>query len=112
MHFVFDDRKVDPLKLHEPRPIKLFFKNRFSLTTYERQSAEVMRIRDAWQRATIPRNVVAAFRSADLVPFEGGDGWRYLKFSKEETVKVHHWRNVPVFEEVTGDEGRRRVRLL
>jgi hypothetical protein len=111
MRFVFDNRKVDPLELHGPKPIKLFVKNRFSLTTYERQSAEVMRIRDAWQRATIPRNVVAAFRSVGLVPFEGGDAWWYLKFSKEEVIKVRHWRNVPVFDEVTGDEGRRGVRL-
>jgi hypothetical protein len=54
---------------------------------------------------------VAAFRSVGLVPFEGPDGWWYLKFSKEEAIKVRHWRNAPVLEEVIGDESRRRVRL-
>jgi hypothetical protein len=109
MRFAVDDGKIDSSELRGA--FKLFFKDRFSLTTYERQSAEVMRICDAWQRATIPRNVVAAFRSAGLVLFEGFDGWRYLKFSKEEAIKVRDWRNAPVFEEVIGDEGRRRVRL-
>jgi hypothetical protein len=74
---------------------------------YERQSAEVMRICQGWQRATIPRNVVVAFRSAGLVPFERPDGWWYLKLSKEEVIKVRHWGNAPVLEELIGDEGRR-----
>jgi hypothetical protein len=60
MCFAVDDGKIDPSDLHGV--FKLFFKNRFSLTTYERQSAQVMRICNAWQRATISRNVVAAFR--------------------------------------------------
>jgi hypothetical protein len=59
----------------------------------------------------IPPNFVAAFGSADLVRFEGPDGWWYLKFSKEEAIKVRHWRNAPVLEEMIEDEGRRRVQL-
>jgi hypothetical protein len=73
---------------------------------YEQQSAEVMGICDTWQRPTIPGNIVAVFRSAGLVPFEGPDGWWSLKFSKEEAIEVCHWRNAPVLEEVIGDKGR------
>jgi hypothetical protein len=81
--------QVQPLDLGIFGVFKLFFKNRFSVTTSERRSAEVMRIQNAWQRATIPRNVAPAFRSAGLVPFECGEGW-YLKFSKEEAIKVRY----------------------
>jgi hypothetical protein len=88
MRFAVYDGKIDPSEFNGV--FNLFFKNRFSLTTYERQNPEVMPFCDAWQRATIPRNVVTAFRSAGFGPFEGPDGWRYLKFSKEEAIKVPH----------------------
>jgi hypothetical protein len=47
---------------------------RFSLSpitwAYSRQSSQAMRIFDAWQRATVPRVIVVAFRAAGFVAVE------------------------------------------
>jgi hypothetical protein len=47
---------------------------RFSLSpitgAYSRQSSQVMPIFDAWQRATVPRVIIAAFRAGGFVPIE------------------------------------------
>jgi hypothetical protein len=62
---------------------QLYYKKRVPITTYERQTAPVMKMCDAWQRATIPRNVVQAFRAAGLVPVPGEGKRYYLRFSEE-----------------------------
>jgi hypothetical protein len=51
---------------------KLFGKRkpRFAvMSTFEHQTAQVIKMCDAWETATIPRNVVEAFRAAGLVPY-------------------------------------------
>jgi hypothetical protein len=101
MRFAIDGGKIDPSELQESFQLD-------NVRATKRRGEVNMRRMAA---ATIPRNVVAACWSAGLVPFEGPDGWWYLKFSKEKAIKLGHCRNAPVLEEAIEDEGRRRVRL-
>jgi hypothetical protein len=65
---------------------KLFKKKRLAIKLYEHQTGQVIKMCDAWQRATIPRNVVGAFRRAGLVamPVPGRDHVYFLTFREEE----------------------------
>jgi hypothetical protein len=77
---------------------------------YSRQSSQEMRIFDAWQRATVPRVVVAAFRAAGFVPVER-DGEIYLEVTLIQAHPVPHWTEVPHIEDVVSVAGLRRLRL-
>jgi hypothetical protein len=70
---------------------KLFYKRqpRFAgMAIFGHHTAQVTQMCDAWQRATIPRNVVEAFRAAGLVPYPGSDRRYYLKFVGEEAHRL------------------------
>jgi hypothetical protein len=69
-----------------------------------------MRMFDAWQRATVPRAVVAAFRAAGFVPIER-DNEIYLDVDLTKATRIRRWTEAPHIEEVVGEAGRRRVRL-
>jgi hypothetical protein len=100
---------------------KLFCKRnpRFQdLPVFEHQAAQVLKICDAWQRATIPRNIVGAFRAAGLVPYPGSDHHYYLQFNEAEAKRLHEEISSTLFEDAVesggGDRsfrGKRRLRL-
>jgi hypothetical protein len=49
---------------------------------------------DAWQRATVPRVVVAVFAAAGFVPLER-DGQIFLEIGRSKATRVHHWSEAP-----------------
>jgi hypothetical protein len=53
------------------------------------QTAQVTKICDAWQRATVPRNIVGAFRAAGLVSYPGRDHRWHLRFEELEATQIH-----------------------
>jgi hypothetical protein len=50
----------------------------------------MIKICDAWQGATVPRNVVGAVRAAGLVLYPGRDHRLYLKFEESEAIQLHN----------------------
>jgi hypothetical protein len=77
---------------------------------YSRQTAQAMRMFDAWQRATVPRVVVAAFRAAGFVPFLL-DRQVYVKIDLAHATRIRHWTAAPHMEDVVSAAGLRRLRL-
>jgi hypothetical protein len=69
-----------------------------------------MRIFDAWQRATVPRVVVAAFRAAGFAPVER-DAQIYLGVDFSKAIRIRQWTGAPHVEDVIGQAGRRHRRL-
>jgi hypothetical protein len=67
---------------------KLYSQKQLNMQTYERQTAQVIKMCDAWQRATIPRNVVNAFRAAGLVPVTGEGKRIDLQCSEEAATHI------------------------
>jgi hypothetical protein len=67
---------------------------RFSLSpisgAYSKQSAQVMRIFDAWQHTTVPRIVVAAFRATGFVPIECDEDI-YLQINLSNAIRIRDW---------------------
>jgi hypothetical protein len=87
---------------------------RFSLSPitgeYSHQSSQAMRIFDAWQRTTVPRVIVAAFRAAGFVPVER-DGEIYLEIDLTQVHRIRHWTEAPHIEDVVSAVGLRRWQL-
>jgi hypothetical protein len=75
------------------------------------RNVQVMRIFDAWQRAAVPRAVVAAFRAAGFVPIER-DGDRYRQVDLLKTTQFRDWAEEPHTEAVVSVASLRRVRLV
>jgi hypothetical protein len=67
-----------------------------------------MRLVDAWQRATVPRVSVAAFRAARFVPVER-NGEIYLEVDLTQAHRIRHWTEAPHIEDVMGAAGLRRL---
>jgi hypothetical protein len=65
---------------------------------------------DAWQRATIPRVTVAAFRAAGFVPIER-DGEIYVEVDLAQAQRIRHWTERPHIEDVVSAAGLSRLRL-
>jgi hypothetical protein len=116
--------QLQPLDLGIFGVFKLFYRKRVRLSTYERQSAQVIKMCDAWRRATTRRNVVNAFRAVGLVPVPGSDnGYYYLEFSPAAATHIRkfpeeHARiqeralSDPLSEDrLIGNRGRRRRKL-
>jgi hypothetical protein len=103
--------QLQPLDLGIFGVFKRHFMNRIPVVTRERQSSDVIRMCDAWQQATLPRNIVSAFQSAGLDSYKGVDGKWYMTFQREFASRVRHWRTAPAQQELRGDEGRKRLRL-
>jgi hypothetical protein len=71
--------------------LKLFLRKRFNNSMMEDQTLQVIKICDAWQRATVPRNNVDPFSAADMVPYPGRDHRWYLKFEESEANQLHNY---------------------
>jgi hypothetical protein len=64
-----------------------------------------MRMFDAWQPATVPRVVVAAFRAAGFVPVGRGDEL-YLEIDLSKATRIRQWTEAPHVEEAVAGAGR------
>jgi hypothetical protein len=83
---------------------------RFSLSlitgAYSCQSSQAMRIFGAWQRVTVPRVIVAAFRAAEFVPIER-DGEIYFEVDLTQAHRIRHWTEALHIEDVVSAVGLR-----
>jgi hypothetical protein len=77
---------------------------------YSPQSFQAMHIFDAWQRTTVPRVIVAAFRVVEFVPVEC-DGEIYLEVDLPQAHRIGHWTEAPHIEDVVSAAGLKRLRL-
>jgi hypothetical protein len=79
--------------------LKHGYLQRIMIRTVSRQTAQVIRILDSWQRAGFPRVIVSAFRAAGFVPDIGQDNHYSLTMKRSAATKVRHWSSAPHVED-------------
>jgi hypothetical protein len=67
---------------------------RFGIKTSTKQTDQVIRMCDAWQTATLPRNIMSVFQCTGFTPIADGQTF-YLQVNQSEAKKGRHLKSKP-----------------
>jgi hypothetical protein len=103
--------QIQPLDLGIYGLFKRYYMRSLSVQVKAAQTAQAIKMCNAWIEAAVPHIIVGAFRRAGMAPEITAAGRVYLRVDKSLATQVRDWRAAPFVEAGMGPQGEKRESL-